>query len=285
MNKQTEELLKKLGFTTEQISNLKDEAKAKEVDVEEVYNEVHENLTKAILEDPQNTKEIEQRVRGGFAKSKLANLQKSFSTFLTKEEIAELPQDKNFDEAIVLLKKKVEAKIAAGSNDDEKAKQITDLTKEIDELNGKVRKYEEEEIPRLKDEATQQVLGVKSSIQFEKMIGAHKTIVKPEIASRVVREKIEEDYDLKFDGKQWQVFKKGTTQPVRKNNQPVKVDDLVKEHLTAEKLIIVSKAGKTGAEDDDDKGQGATRKYNLPGMEKAQAAIDAAKGAKSEGDE
>jgi hypothetical protein len=280
MNKQTEELLKKLGFTAEQISNLKDEAKAKEVDVEEVYNEVHDNLKTAILEDPQNTKEIEQKVRGGFAKSKLANLQRSFSQFLTKEEIAELPQDKNFDEAIVLLKKKVEAKIAAGSNDDDKAKQIADLTKEVDDLSGKVRKYEEEEIPKLKEEANQQVLGVKSAVQFEKMIGSHKTIVKAEIASRVVRDKIEEEYDLKFDGRQWQVFKKGTTQPARKNNQPVKLDELVKEHLTTEKLIVASNAGRVKEEGGDDGDKKDPPKFNLPGLEKAQAALDAAKSGK-----
>lgn len=273
MNNKLKALLEKLGLETEVISVLEsnDAAKIEALNVDEVYNELFDGFKNTLRNDQAFMADVNSKVRSEVLSSKERKIMKLAG--VTKEEYDALPQSTKFDSLIELTVKKLKEQ-SGGGDANEDIKKLNAIIVEKDEA---IRKFNEEVLPSKEKEWSSMVENMKIGRFMEKELAQHKIIGSPEFILMAAEQAIKSKYDLKLDGDNIRVLKKGTELDEVENHKPVKFGDIFKRTLEAAKVIRQSNA-KAG-EDDDNSGKkgggsGDDVKPLFPG---AQKALDKAK--------
>ncbi len=269
------ELLKKLGYSEDQITKLtSDDAEVqKTVDVDAMFTETEERLIKKFKEgggmDVELAKKAKQILVG--REKKVMDELKKAGLEITQDEIDALPEKSRTDDVIALAISKL---AATKKPDNEESK------KEIDRLNGelrtkldKIKELEEIELPRAKTEAQKLIDETQKdahiSSVFEKEYGG-KLKIKDAQALKLFKEELYAKVDVKMENGEPVLYEKGKDVPYYKDASKVPFKTFVSEIVTA--MDIVAKQDPTprrqGVQEPNPKGEMST-----PGLSRAQQRI------------
>lgn len=280
--KKLQSLLKKLGATPETIKLFADVEV--DFDVAAVLSEIDASMRTALENDDTFVDPIAERVRGEFLASKERKLVKVSNGLITKEEVEAMPKKERYDKLVELLAERLGKASGEGKTGDDKDKEIQRLNDELAAKQAELKKVREEELPQ----AQAQVEAARSEMMLERhleelLIGDQKRtlVLDPARTLRLLRDDLSREYDLGWDraasapvikqkGKDLQAINPDT-------RKPWTTAELVAHYGDKAKLFAVNNGG---GEKDQGRGKGGEagggtkeRKYQLPGMKAAEAAI------------
>jgi len=123
-----------------------------------------------------------------------------------------------------------------------------EIQKENIELINKIKKLEEEEIPRIKNETKNYQETLRKEALLEKLIISKKLRSSPNAAIAVIKDKLSKGYKIDFNDKgELELFVDGEGKIKAKNKDGSKlmsIDDFITETLEDEKLLELSNGGK-----------------------------------------
>jgi hypothetical protein len=269
------ELLKKLGYSDEQITKLtsEDAEVQKTVDVDTLFAETEERLVKKFKEgggmDSELAKKAKQILVG--REKKVIEELKKVGLDITEEEIEALPEKSRTDDVIALAISKLHS---TKKPDNEESK------KEIDRLNGqlrekldKIKNLEEVELPKAKTEAQQMIEQTQKESYidnvFTKEYGG-KLKIKDAQALKLFKEELNAKVDVKMENGEPVLYVKGKDVPYYKDatKTPFKtfVDEVIAE------MDIVAKQDPAQRKKDIPEPGGKTE-ISTPGLNRAQQRI------------
>ena len=213
--------------------------------------------------------------------NKIMKEAKAKGVVITDAEYQGLPEKDRTDKLIELVVTKLSEKSSA--NADDKDKEIARLNKEFTEAVEKIKKLEEEELPKAKTEAEKLIETMRLETQVDqvyintlkgKLIGDEVTL-KPAVMAKVMGE-----YDIKLKDGKLAVFNKGKDTLAYEGSNPLSVEKLFTK--SAEEIKLVKSQDppprKTVSTGDDGKDNTPPAlKRSQQTLEKKKAEIEAAK--------
>lgn len=229
------EVFLKLGLSKADAEKLlsADENVTKDLKVDEIVLSVVNTQKKKFEEDgtmdEYSKKKVDQVLSS--RNRHIKRVAEEFGIEVTNKEIDELPSDSKTDDLIKMVIQRFKDK-KAPANNDEKDKEIEKLNAEILQYKDKVKKFEEEEIPKLKSQAQEQIeantleLSIRS--KFSK-INNGKLVADEDVLYPGIKSQLHSKYDIRIkDGKEV-VYEKGTDKVAYKDSKAVTVDAILEE--------------------------------------------------------
>lgn len=276
------ELLKAVGFDAETIKKIT--AEKAEFDVEEIAETVLGNI-KAHIEstDPEFVEKIRESVRGELLTSKERKL--IALGLITKEQYDALPKKNRFDAALDFIKKQGDEKKPddEGKTPDQKDTEIGRLNTEIQKHLERIKALEEVELPAAKNEAVKLADGYRVDRAVEASLTGmkdRKLILDVERTRRNILSEVSEQYDLVWDAKKNSVVVKKKGEDVlayhtKDRSKPLTLQDVVLAAGDTAGLFAKNNGAPPPAKGGEGKGEEKKPKFELPGMAKARAAVEA----------
>lgn len=270
------ELLKKLGYSDDQITKLtsEDAEVQKTVDVDTMFTETEERLIKKFKEAGGMEAELAKKAKQilvGREKKVLDELKKA-GLEITQDEIDALPEKSRTDDIIALAISKLHG---TKKPDNEESK------KEIDRLNGELRskldrikELEEVELPKAKTEAQQLIEETQKESYvnsvFEKEYGG-KLKIKDAQALKLFKEELYAKVDIKMENGEPVLYEKGKDIPYYKDANKVPFKTFVGEIVTG--MDIIAKQDPRDRKKDIPE-PGNKTEISTPGLARAQQKIE-----------
>ena len=197
-------VLKRLGYTDDQIKVLTDEAQ--DFDPAELAQASKDVLKESLRNDEEFVSDIEQKMRGKVLSSKENKVLKLFG--IDREEYDALPDRNKFDALLELAATR--AKEANGGQGDEA------LKKEVEKLRAKVQDKDNalNELKQTLETTKGQVDVERARFGIEREVvrhlGAKDLVLEVEDATALTLQHLEREFDVKATDGKVQLFKKGT---------------------------------------------------------------------------
>jgi ribonuclease P protein component len=237
----TTEYLKSIGVTSKVIAELEkaDKDDKSDLDVKPFVEEFQSHQKKLFENDPDLESTIAKKEQGKMLNLIEREIKKAFN--LSAEQI----KDKDWKEIVVI------AKETAAKNSD---KTLQELQTENTELAAKVKKFEEEDIPKIKSEVEIEKKQFHIDNKLRKFIPKEEDLRVPsETVDLVINKLLKEGYDLDIDDSgELQVFVKGK-RTVPKSEDGTKLlgaKDIFDSMLKKNKFVKESNADDTTTKKD-----------------------------------
>lgn len=213
--------------------------------------------------------------------NKIMKEAKAKGVVITDAEYNGLPEKDRTDKLIELVVTKLSEK--SGANADDKDKEIARLNKEYTDALDKIKKLEEEELPKAKTEAEKLIESMRLETQVDqiylntlkgKLIGDEVTL-KPAVMAKVMGE-----YDIKLKDGKLAVFNKGKDTLAYEGSNPLTVEKVFTKSAEDIKLVkaqepVVKKKIESG--NDKTENTPPALKRALSQLEQKKSEIEAAK--------
>lgn len=174
----------------------------------------------------------------GARDNKIMKEAKAKGVVITDAEYQALPQKDRTDKLIELVVSKLAEKTSAGADD--KDKEIARLNKEFTEAQEKIKKLEEEELPKAKTEAEKLIESMRLETQVDQLyLNTLKgKLIADEVALKAsVMSKVTSEYDIRMKDGKLAVFNKGKETLAYEGSNPLSVEKLLSK--SAEELKLV----------------------------------------------
>lgn len=174
----------------------------------------------------------------GARDNKIMKEAKAKGVVITDAEYQALPQKDRTDKLIELVVTKLAEKTSAGADD--KDKEIARLNKEFTEAQEKIKKLEEEELPKAKTEAEKLIESMRLETQVDQLyLNTLKgKLIADEVALKAsVMSKVTAEYDIRMKDGKLAVFNKGKETLAYEGSNPLAVEKLLSK--SAEELKLV----------------------------------------------
>lgn len=174
----------------------------------------------------------------GARDNKIMKEAKAKGVVITDAEYQALPQKDRTDKLIELVVSKLAEKTSAGADD--KDKEIARLNKEFTEAQEKIKKLEEEELPKAKTEAEKLIESMRLETQVDQLyLNTLKgKLIADEVALKAsVMSKVTAEYDIRMKDGKLAVFNKGKETLAYEGSNPLSVEKLLSK--SAEELKLV----------------------------------------------
>lgn len=237
--------LKKLGISDATLEELKDEAKAEKVDIDQIVGDVFESQKEIIMEPKSDyMKEFAAQTRASVLKPKEEKLFKKFKEFgITQEEFDKLPENERFDKLVDLAHKKAKDFKPAGEG--EAQKEIDRLHGEILSKDEEIKKLREEEIPavetkwknQIRDKETNEILSKSFREISQGKDGKSLLLIDEEAAFGVIRAKLEKAFDLDYSETGLSLMEKGKGVKAKKNSKDLSLTEALTDLAESSKLF------------------------------------------------
>lgn len=258
-----EKLLRKIGFTNEQIEKLtKDDAP--ETIVEEIATSFQTSQREVLKNNAEFIQPIKDEIRGAELSKIEHKLKKTFN--LGAEEI----KDKKFEEIIGIAHEKATKASAVGAEE---------LQSKLVELSKENKRLMEEVLPGKEMEAKQTIAQFRKETALQNILAKRQLIVSSDVVMPAVKTFLESNYNIDLDENGGLLVK--TKQNLNPLNQDgtkiVTFEEILDGHLTSLGVVKQSNAAPTGKPapgtppaGTPPAGTPGEMKFNLPGLQKAQ---------------
>ena len=272
MHKKLEALLKKLGIKQETLDLFVDDTKKDELeklDVEKVLEGVTDAFKNRFENDEAFLNPIKESVRGEILSSKHRKLLKLVE--LSEDELKDIPDKTKFDSTLELAIEKLKNAKADPKTSNEELKT---LNEEIKNLKATIKKYDEEDIPKIRSEVEAEKNNLHIRQFAMKHLAEKKLLGKQDFILEGVLREAQNSMVLKLDDKGIPTPKQKDNPDLdlfdKENNTAVKFDSWMDKFLDDNGLVQKSNAEPTPKPGEPNP-TGGEPKFNLPGLAKAQA--------------
>jgi hypothetical protein len=276
------ELLKKLGLNDEAINTVT--AENADFDTAEIAAAAMSNLQQALRNDDGFIGPLRQEFAGQLLGGRERELLRLAQGVVSNEDMEKLPKKDRFDALMKLTIERLKASKNGGEGDADKDKEIQRLNQLIAERDAEVKRLREEEVPAAlrKAEEVEDNFYIQHHIAQAATKGGRKTVLDADIVTKLLVGDIASEYDLKRDRSTGKILlrQKGKDLDVYDENdrtKPLSVEDVV-TRIGERKGYFVLNNGKGDdvRKDIRTNDTGSSVKYQLPGLKKAQAAVQQA---------
>jgi hypothetical protein len=264
--KHAEQFLKKIGLSKDIIEKLNSE---EDVNLDELTSSFKSTLKEVFSNDPDFIQPIKDEVRGTELSKIEHRIKKTFG--LSSEDV----KDKKFDEIISTAFEKAKSTSAEGA---------TELQNKLIELTKENKRLIEEVIPSKEAEATNTIKTFKKDSALRNVLSKKSLIVSPEVVLPAVQSFLSSQYEIDVtDSGELEVKTKNGLKPLNSDGtKALTFEELLDNHLTSLNVIKQSNGGTPGTGTPKpaptNAGTGSPTaseaKFNLPGLQKAQANIE-----------
>jgi hypothetical protein len=242
-----EAILTPLGISKETVKSIQD-ADDKTIDAikaDEIVIEIVDNQKEVLSKDEDFLAPIKRDERGAILAKRLDVFVKENSDFITKADVAALPEKDTFDAAVKFVAKKVKEKIASGNgNPDEKDKEILRLNAEVSKRNDEFEAFKENhttEIEKVKGEYEGKMSrrDVETYLRktFDNLGASKKYVADPGLLYPGIYSEMEKKFDFKRnESGEVVLLKKGTDIQATHNSKPYAVSDAF-DHINTERDV------------------------------------------------
>lgn len=231
--KKIEDLLKKLGIENDVIVKLKEDDK--DVNIDELEGKVKENYKNMLRNDASFIDPLNVEITGKVKGTLETKMSRMFG--ISSDELEAMEKNKRVDGILEKMKTLIEEKKSLGNSDD-KDKEIEKLNAKLLKYQNEVKKIREEEIPAIEGKYKGEMKASRINSIIDDEIVKHKIIVGKNIASLAIREKIGSVADLDLDESGSVILKqKGKDLKLYVDNKEASVGQLVEKYLTEENLV------------------------------------------------
>lgn len=265
--KHAEQFLKKIGLSKDILDKLNSE---EDVNIDELTSSFKSSLKDVFSNDPDFIQPIKDEVRGTELSKIEHRIKKTFG--LSSEDL----KDKKFDEIISTAYEKAKATSAEGAG--ELQNKLIELTKENKRLI-------EEVIPSKEAEATNTIKSFKKDSALRSALSKKSLIVSPEVVLPAVQTFLSSQFEIDVtDSGDLDIKTKNGLKPLNSDGtKALTFEEILDNHLTSLNVVKQSNGGATGSGTPKpaatpaagaNGGTGNEPKFNLPGLQKAQANAD-----------
>lgn len=257
-----EKFLKKIGLNSDAISQLN----ADDSDVESIAAAFKNSQREVLKNDPEFIKPIQDEITGTERSKMEHKIKKQFG--LTADEI----KDKKFDEIISTAFDKASKATAAGADE---------LQKKLIELTNENKKLVDEIIPAKEIEAKNTIKQFKRDSIISAAIAKRSLIVSSEVVRPAVQSFLDSNYNLDLDdsGNLLVKTKKNLNPLNADGTKMITFDEILDGHLSTLGVVKQSNGSPNGRQNipngsgngNPNPNPGEPAKFNLPGLQKAQA--------------
>jgi hypothetical protein len=259
--KHAEQFLKKIGLSKDILEKLNSE---EDVNIDELTSSFKSSLKDVFANDPDFIQPIKDEVRGTELSKIEHRIKKTFG--LSSEDV----KDKKFDEIISTAFEKAKATSTEGAN--ELQNKLIDLTKENKRLL-------EEVIPAKEAEAVNTIKSFKKDSALRSAISKKSLIVSPEVVLPAIQTFLSSQYEIDVtDSGDLDIKTKNGLKPLNSDGtKALTFDEILDNHLTSLNVIKQSNGAPGTGTPKPAPAPAATgspapeQKFNLPGLQKAQA--------------
>jgi hypothetical protein len=259
--KHAEQFLKKIGLSKDILEKLNSE---EDVNIDELTSSFKSSMKDVFSNDPDFIQPIKDEVRGTELSKIEHRIKKTFG--LSSEDL----KDKKFDEIISTAYEKAKSTSAEGAS--ELQNKLIELTKENKRLI-------EEVIPSKEAEATNTIKSFKKDSALRSAISRKSLIVSPEVVLPAVQSFLSSQYEIDVtDSGELEVKTKNGLKPLNSDGtKALTFEEILDNHLTSLNVVKQSNGTPGSGTPKPAPAPAATgspaseQKFNLPGLQKAQA--------------
>jgi len=217
-----------------------DEAVIKELKVDEITKTIFDKQIEKANNDGTISTIVGAKIGEvlGARDNKIMKEAKAKGVVITDAEYQALPQKDRTDKLIEFVVTKLAEKTSSGADD--KDKEIARLNKEFSEAQEKIKKLEEEELPKAKTEAEKLIESMRLETQVDQLyLNTLKgKLIADEVALKAsVMSKVTSEYDIRLKDGKLAVFNKGKETLAYEGSNPLSVEKLLSK--SAEELKLV----------------------------------------------
>ena len=234
------EVLTELGIDKDTIAILKGDDPAKIADATKLLKDtIIDNQKEILAEDPDFISPIDKKLRGEVYATAAKDLIKNNKDFISWDEYNALPEKNRFEDAVKLVAKKIQDKIAKGASDPELAKKIEELNAEIVKRDEAIT-AKEAEVEDAKKGADTKLneyrLSQAVETTFNTTLG-DRLIAKKELLYPAMKMELESKYDLKIEDGKEVLYEKGKAVKAMKNSKPLTLSQAFEDIAVAQDAI------------------------------------------------
>lgn len=274
MNDQLKQLLKLLGFSEEQVTQLQstDAEELKKIDPKKMAAVVYDATKERLQNDDAFIEPLKVKIRGEVLEPRQRKARKLIPE-ITDEEYEALPVESKLDSLIELAVKKLRTTQAP----DDAKKEIEKLRTKNQELADSLKKINEEIIPGIKAEAdnTRNEIKIEQSVLTK--LSKQKLKLEAEDAMQLILPTIRSKYDVKISDGNIKVLQKGKDlDAYGDDNKKITLESLVESAVAEKKLAAESQQTPPDRRQEPaGGGAGGGDRQLPPGLRKAQEKAEA----------